>query len=558
MVRVLFFGTHPSQYNGYSKVVYELMSCLSTKQDMQFTVYGFQKFNSHQGHRDDLPSNIEVYDAFESENPRQQGFGITEVRSFVNKNKPDVCIVYNDMMILHQVITQLKLAQKEDGLSFKIIAYIDQVYLNQKKEFIDFINANADYALMFTKYWEDIAIEQGITLPHGFLPHGFNKEIYYPIPKHLCRLHYSLREEDFVILNLNRNQPRKRWDVCLKALAEIVSRYPREPIKMMVGTAVQGAWNLIEIYERELKKRGLTLQDGMQHLIVFDRPQRVTDEETNILYNIADIGINTCDGEGFGLCNFEQAALGVPQVVPRLGGFIDFFDDESAALVDPKIAYYVDNTRDAVCGEALICDYVDFVEAIEQYYFNKERRQKHGSNARSKILRDYKWSDIADKLHGIIKEVCGVSSSSSANASSATSSSNTSQLIDEIEKIDLSLLQKLAKNKNKTETKENESIPILTPPQSPTLAPAPAPAVVPVPAVIPTPEPVVPTPEAIALTTTVPPPTPPVAATTSPTDDKKSEKEKKKAKRQKELLKLKKKLAELIGDSDDDDDSDDE
>jgi glycosyltransferase involved in cell wall biosynthesis len=551
MVRVLFFGTHPSQYNGYSKVVYELMSCLSTKQDMQFTVYGFQKFNSHQGHRDDLPSNIEVYDAFESENPRQQGFGITEVRSFVNKNKPDVCIVYNDMMILHQVISQLKLAQKEDGLTFKIIAYIDQVYLNQKKEFIDFINTNADYALMFTKYWEDIAIEQGITLPHGFLPHGFNKEIYYPIPKHLCRLHYGLREEDFVILNLNRNQPRKRWDVCLKAFAEIVSRYPREPIKMMVGTAVQGAWNLIEIYERELKKRGLTLQDGMQHLIVFDRPQRVTDEETNILYNIADIGINTCDGEGFGLCNFEQAALGVPQVVPRLGGFIDFFDDESAALVDPKIAYYVDNTRDAVCGEALMCDYVDFVEAIEQYYFNKERRQKHGTNGRTKILRDYKWSDIADKLYGIIKEVCGVSSSS-----------NTSQLIDEIEKIDLSLLQKLAKNKNQNKTepetiakeKESESIPILTPPQSPTP--------VPVPVSVPTPEPVIPTPEAIALTTTVPPPTveiPVVAApTTEEKKDTKSEKEKKKAKRQKELLKLKKKLAELIGDSDDDDDSDDE
>jgi len=29
-------------------------------------------------------------------------------------------------------------------------------------------------------------------------------------------------------------------------------------------------------------------------------------------YIIADIGINTCDGEGFGLCNFEQAGIGIP------------------------------------------------------------------------------------------------------------------------------------------------------------------------------------------------------------------------------------------------------
>ena len=42
------------------------------------------------------------------------------------------------------------------------------------------------------------------------------------------------------------------------------------------------------------------------------------------MYNVGDIGINTCDGEGFGLCNFEQAGVGVPQIVPKVGGFLDF------------------------------------------------------------------------------------------------------------------------------------------------------------------------------------------------------------------------------------------
>jgi hypothetical protein len=59
----------------------------------------------------------------------------------------------------------LKLAQTEDGIQFKIIAYVDQVYLNQKKEFIDFINKNVDHAMLFTPYWEKIIVEQGITLP---------------------------------------------------------------------------------------------------------------------------------------------------------------------------------------------------------------------------------------------------------------------------------------------------------------------------------------------------------------------------------------------------------
>lgn len=432
--RVLIFGTHPNQYNGYSKVVYELIQVLAKRTDLQITVFGFQKFNVLPNHRADIPSNVEIYDAFENEEPRQQGFGIEQVRAFVNKNKPDVCIVYNDMMILHQVISKLALCKTEDKMDFKVIAYIDQVYLNQKKEFIDFINSNADFGLLFTEFWQTCIVEQGLKLPYDFLPHGFNPQIYYPFPKKLARLYYGIKPEDFIILNLNRNQPRKRWDTCLKAFAEIVSRYPNEPIKMMIGTALQGAWNLMEIFERELKKRNCTLEDGMKHIIVIDRPQKVTDEETTILYNVADIGINTCDGEGFGLCNFEQAALGIPQIVPRLGGFLDFFDDSNSLMIDPKMAYYVDHSRDMVAGEALMCNYIDFVEAIEKYYFDKDLIRIHGQAARGKILSDYKWKDIADKLYGIIYRVLGTE---------PPAPSETTSLISEVEKIDLDTLQKV-------------------------------------------------------------------------------------------------------------------
>ena len=476
-LRILIFGTHPNQYNGYSKVVYELIACLAKRPDLAVTVYGFQKFQVMPGHRVDIPANIELYDAFEHETPKGQGFGVTEVREFIKKNKPDVCIVYNDMMIIHQIVSQLKLSQKDDGMVFKIIGYIDQVYLNQKKDFIDFCNANLDYGLMFTEDWRKNILDQGLTLPNGFLQHGFNPQIYFPIPKRLARAYYNIHPNDFVILNLNRNQPRKRWDLCLKAFAEIVSRYPKEPIKMVMGTAVQGAWNLVEIYERELKKRGVSLADGMAHMIVIDRPQKMNDEETNILYNIADIGINTCDGEGFGLCNFEQGGIGIPQIVPRLGGFKDFFDDSMAMMIEPKMAYYVDNSRDMVCGEALLCDYVDFSEAIETYYFNKETRDLHGRNARARVLKDYKWTDISDKLYDIVYEVSGrakpsvlAAAAAAAAAASTTATASVAQLVSEVEKIDLAML-----------------MPSTAAPAAPVVAEAPIAAAVPAPTPVPAP-----------------------------------------------------------------------
>ena len=410
--------------------------------DIEFHVFGFQNFYANDRHRPDTPfDSVTVYDAFAGENPKSQGFGIDQIEKYMSDLKPDVCVVYNDALVIHNCVSKIRSSGVE---GVKIIAYFDQVYLCQKKEFIEFVNKNCDFVLAFTPYWETIIKEQGITLPTDYLQHGLNPDTYYPIPKKVARQYFGMSPDDFIILNLNRNQPRKRWDTCLKAFAEVVSRFPESPIKMLVATAVQGGWNLLEIYERELKKRNVSMEVGMKHLIILNNPQRITDEETNILYNVADIGINTCDGEGFGLCNFEQAAIGIPQVVPKLGGFIDFFDDESAYLVEPTIAYYVDNSRDAVAGEALMCDYMDFVDGISAYYQDAELCEKHGKNARANILKKYSWKDITAKLVKICKNLKPEAvKEPEPKADDAIADVLPSELLEEVEDIDITSINKL-------------------------------------------------------------------------------------------------------------------
>ena len=44
-IRLLLICTHPKQYTGYSKVVYEILKELVKYPDLIITVYGFQKFN---------------------------------------------------------------------------------------------------------------------------------------------------------------------------------------------------------------------------------------------------------------------------------------------------------------------------------------------------------------------------------------------------------------------------------------------------------------------------------------------------------------------------------
>jgi glycosyltransferase involved in cell wall biosynthesis len=403
--RVLLFVTSHRSTNGYSYVGYEIAKHIGSHPDIHLTLYGFQRFHNIPNHRQDFPTDVMEYDAFENENPKQAGFGIDQVKEFVLSNRPDVCVVYNDVMILKGVISQLKQAQLSHD--FKIIAYVDQVYLCQKKEYVEFLNQTIDAAILFTPLWEKCIIDQGLTSPTYILRHGFNANAHFPIPKNLPRRLYGIHPNDFVVMNLNRNQPRKRWDICMQAMALLVSIAPNEPIKLLIGTDLNGAWNILEVYERELKKYGLTLEDGMKHVIALDFPQQLSDEDVNFLYNVADIGINTCDGEGFGLCNFQQAAIGIPQVVSGVGGFLDFFDDDRAVLVKPKMTYYVDNSRDSVGGEAELCDYHDFAAGILKYYNNRDLMKSHGEKCRKFIIDNYGWDEIVADLRRIVYTVLG-------------------------------------------------------------------------------------------------------------------------------------------------------
>jgi glycosyltransferase involved in cell wall biosynthesis len=400
-VRLLFFCTSYKSTNGYSYVGYEIAKTLSKRKDIALTMYGFQRFNQLANHREDYPENVYEYDAFANENPRHHGFGIGQVKDFVTMNKPDVCIVYNDMTILHGVISQLL---EVPNRKFKIIAYIDQVYRYQKKEFIQYINQTCHTAMMFTEFWEKNIVKQGITLPSCFLHHGFSTDAHYPIPKHLARAYYNLSMDDFIVMNLNRNQPRKRWDLVMQTMAYVCHLAPNEPIKLLISAQLKGAWNLFEVYEHALGKYGISLEEGMKHIIVIDNPQNQTDDDVNIMYNVADLGLTAGCGEGWGLCNFQQAAIGIPQVVAHVGGFLEFFDESNAAVIKPKLTYYVDASRDAVGGDGELCDFKDFAEAILRYYRNPELMKQHGEAARKRIIRNYGWKEIGDKLCDIVYE----------------------------------------------------------------------------------------------------------------------------------------------------------
>ena len=154
-----------------------------------------------------------------------------------------------------------------------------------------------------------------------------------------------------------------------------------------------------------MRRRNIPEDIGMKYLSTIPKPQQLSDRDINILYNACDIGLNTCEGEGFGLCQFEHLAIGCPQVAANIGGFKEFLNNNNSILVEPKWNYYIDNVRDGIGGMAEVSDPNDFADAIWKYYTNPDLIEKHGKTGKKEITENYDWGIMVNILHQIIHKI---------------------------------------------------------------------------------------------------------------------------------------------------------
>ena len=396
-LKFLLVSTHLHQFTGYSKVSHNMIQELSKKSWLKITHYGFQKMpETPQGFRP-YPSNVSVYDAAAGEKPFQQGFGYAQLPDFIRRNEPNVVMIYNDLSVVARFLEEIR----KSGIprNFKIWVYCDQVYNTQLQPFLDILNRDADLVFAFTNGWKKCLKEQGITRPLDVITHGFDKDKFFPIPRELARKQMNLPMDRFVILNLNRNQPRKRYDILIMAFVELVTKYPTKPIYLfcVCDKGEKGGWDLFGLYKRELMLRKVPIEHYADRLMVSSVDMVFKDEDINMVYNAANIGINTADGEGWGLCNFEQMGVGVPQVIPDTGGFKEFCNSNNSVLVNPKVRYYLPMVYCPVGGEAAACDPHDVCLAMEEYVLNSSKVEEFGKAARETVLK-YTWPNCLSNL----------------------------------------------------------------------------------------------------------------------------------------------------------------
>lgn len=405
--KFMLIGTHAHQTTGYSKVTYNIIQELSKYKEFQLYHFGFQKFAVNTTDYRPYPDGVDVYDPVAIERtgtaPQEGGFGFSQLSSYIKRVRPDIIMIYNDAGVIIQFLEKMKSELTKDDKTFKTIIYLDQVYITQRPEFLARIDQDADAYVTFTSYWKQILQDQGIKKPISVLRHGFDPKVFYPLDKTELRKKHNIPVDLFLFLNLNRNTPRKRHDIVVQAFAHIVARNPTRPIGLLCvcDKGELGGFPLQEIYLRELTALKAPLQLHAHKLMISQHQMSYTDELINELYNMSDVGITATEGEGFGLCQFEAMGVGIPQVVPKIGGFRDFCNEENSMVVEPRFRLYLPNAMSSVGGMGEYVIPQDLAKAAEEYLYDSELRKLHSTNARETVLK-YNWKDEVANLAKVL------------------------------------------------------------------------------------------------------------------------------------------------------------
>jgi D-inositol-3-phosphate glycosyltransferase len=189
--------------------------------------------------------------------------------------------------------------------------------------------AACDLAVTYTEYGrkETTRARPGLS-PH-IIPHGVETDVYYPREDRLSLRQQSfgkwVDEEDFLILNVNRNERRKAPHHSIQLLKRLRDRGVRAKLVMHCPRLAHDEFTDLEQVGEQLgAPHGKHWRHNDDWFVAGNG--RVTEEGLNLMYNAADLVLSTSLGEGWGLSLVEGAAAGCPIAAPNHSGCKEVMD----------------------------------------------------------------------------------------------------------------------------------------------------------------------------------------------------------------------------------------
>lgn len=340
----------------------------------------------------------EDYFLYPASNRFQQApFGEDRIREVVERVQPDVVFTINDVWIINE--QWRRIADLRDQLKFKFVGYYPMDSYEWYGSLLDTLN-DWDAAICYTEFGAQETINAGAKVPITVIPHGMTKDQFYPVDKVKARKELGLNPEDFIVFNGNRNQFRKRIDITISAFAKFAVDRPDAKLYLHMGMKDQG-WDVMPLFAREMMRQGLDPNNRIIMTTPHPHPPSVPVEMLNTIYNVADVGVNTCKGEGWGLVNFEHAACRVAQVVPDHTSCKEIFDGTG------ELIRSLHADVDMNFGRILPCpDDNHLAEILGALYDNRDKLEQVAQACYDRVTDFcFDWDTVAGQFDEVFQEV---------------------------------------------------------------------------------------------------------------------------------------------------------
>ena len=421
-LNVLWWSDTPTCSTGFGQVAKNLLAVLDKTGKYDFNVLGINHGGDSYDYKK-FPYRIDPSTCLISNDTDLHGRAKL-IRKLRNE-RIDILFMLNDTFLVQSVMGEILKIRDELPIDRQfVIIYYFPIDATPHPSWIADTAMKVDFPVVYTQYGKQECYKAVNSIfPLDVMYHGTNKKDFFPTAPETAKAFrkavFKEHAEDFIILNVNRNQQRKDLHRSLAAYALFHKKVPNSFYFINCQMDDIGG-NIARIGEQY----GLTMPDPANDLKgdwtcpapgTFSASQGYSIEIVNGLYNASDLVISSTLGEGWGLSCTEAMACKKPVLFPRNTSLIEMIGEGE------ERGYFCDSGEDEdhyICLGPMdnhlirpVVNVFDMAKKMEYVYNHREEAQDKADAGYEWAVSweelGVKWLDIFERAETKLTEMRG-------------------------------------------------------------------------------------------------------------------------------------------------------
>jgi len=404
-INVLWYSDSPTTATGFATVAKNLLSNLYATDKYTFTIVGINHSGVPYDHSEFPYAIYPAANALTNDERYRDVYGRQLLIDMARSGKFDIIFMIQDTFIIETLMPALM--KVREGLpkdkQFAMVHYFP-IDGTPKEPWITNVVSKMDIPVAYTEYAKKECLKFDPSLKDmQVIYHGVDKDIFTPSSDRTFREKFFTQHKDkFIVLNVNRNQPRKDLHKTFAAFSEFHKKYPDTFLFMLCQMEDVGG-NLYEIashYGLEWDKDWACPAAG-----TYGANQGYPVSVVNSIYGAADLVVSSTTGEGWGLSFSEGAACMKPLLFPRNSSLIEMIGENE------ERGYFIASGTNKNLFSCMgpgdnnilrpMVDIYDMADKMEYIY-------THQDEAKAKAERTYKeiwtWEQVGQQWREVFKK----------------------------------------------------------------------------------------------------------------------------------------------------------